>query len=180
MLSKQRFAAPISPQAAEGVEVASGEEGRDADRAGVLAGDEAGGCCLGRGDELVEQRRGDGGLIREHDEHGIGRWVRRGSRDDPGADRAADALCPVNVLDPLDGQIPDLARDRLRLGPDDDEREDFEVSVSAGVTKTINDWASVRVDYSYTDNNSNVEQSDGSEPYSYDRHVVGVRLITSY
>jgi hypothetical protein len=70
--------------------------------------------------------------------------------------------------------------DPLVLGSDDEEREDFEVSVSAGVTTTINEWASVRVDYTYTDNDSNVEQSDGSEPYSYDRHVVGVRLITSY
>jgi tetratricopeptide (TPR) repeat protein len=66
------------------------------------------------------------------------------------------------------------------LEADDDEREDLETSFSAGLTRELTKWASVRVDYTFTDNDSNVEQSDGSEPYSYDRHVVGVRLILSY
>jgi tetratricopeptide (TPR) repeat protein len=69
------------------------------------------------------------------------------------------------------------------LDDDGDKRRDTEWGAVVGLTRQINaNWA-LRVDYSYTDRNSNVAQiSGGAErrPFEYDRHLVGVRLIFSY
>jgi hypothetical protein len=69
------------------------------------------------------------------------------------------------------------------LDNDGDKRRDTEWSAVVGLTRQINaNWA-FRVDYSYTNRNSNVALiSDGAErrPYEYDRHLVGMRLIFSY
>jgi tetratricopeptide (TPR) repeat protein len=61
-----------------------------------------------------------------------------------------------------------------------DHRSDFEWRTLVGITKEICPNASVRVDYSYTNHDSNVSTSDDQHPYSYDRHIVGVRLIVTY
>jgi hypothetical protein len=61
-----------------------------------------------------------------------------------------------------------------------DKREDFEFSATAGITKEINKNIAVRVDYSYTDHNSNVETAAGQKPYEFDRHQVGFRLIFTF
>jgi len=60
-----------------------------------------------------------------------------------------------------------------------DKRDDVEFDVVTGITRDINKYLAVRVDYSYTNNNSNVEFGN-TKPYEYDRHQVGVRLIFSY
>ncbi len=61
-----------------------------------------------------------------------------------------------------------------------DRRRDFEVGVSTGITKQFNKAFSVRVDYNYTNRDSNVETALGQKPFEYDRHQVGVRLIFSF
>ena len=66
------------------------------------------------------------------------------------------------------------------LDADGDERNDWEFAVSAGVTKQIYESTALRIDYTYTDHNSNVETAVGQKPYEYDRHLFGVRLIFSY
>ena len=76
-----------------------------------------------------------------------------------------------------------LENDPFEIEDVDDEREDLELNLSAGVTKKFNDWLSFRVDYTFTDNNSNIKQralSGETSPYDFDRHVVGARLILSY
>jgi tetratricopeptide (TPR) repeat protein len=65
------------------------------------------------------------------------------------------------------------------LDDGNDERRDTEWNVTAGLTHTINKNFAVRVDYSYTDHNSNVE-SGGFKPFAYDRSQAGVRLIISF
>jgi tetratricopeptide (TPR) repeat protein len=65
------------------------------------------------------------------------------------------------------------------LDDDGDRREDFEYSFSAGLTRDINEYMAVRVDYSFTDHNSNIS-SGGADPFEYDRHIVGARLILSF
>ena len=67
------------------------------------------------------------------------------------------------------------------LEPDiDSRRRDFQLSVTTGITHRINDNLAARVDYTYTDRDSNIETTAGQRPYEYDRHQVGVRLILSY
>jgi tetratricopeptide (TPR) repeat protein len=60
-----------------------------------------------------------------------------------------------------------------------DKREDFEFNVTAGITKDINKNIAVRVDYSFTDHNSNVDTGT-AKPYEFDRHQVGFRLIFTF
>jgi tetratricopeptide (TPR) repeat protein len=63
---------------------------------------------------------------------------------------------------------------------DMDERDDTEFNFVAGITREINkNWA-IRVDYAYTDHESNVELAGGEDPFSFDRHQVGFRLIFTY
>jgi hypothetical protein len=59
------------------------------------------------------------------------------------------------------------------------QRFDEQWNVSAGLTKQLFKGCSMRVDYNYTTNNSNV-RFDGSNVFDYDRHQVGVRLIYSF
>jgi hypothetical protein len=48
------------------------------------------------------------------------------------------------------------------------------------LTREINrNWA-MRVDYTYTNNDSNVQTVGGQNIFDYDRHQVGVRLIFTY
>lgn len=61
-----------------------------------------------------------------------------------------------------------------------DTREDFEWSVSAGVTRQLTEAAALRVDYRFTDHDSNVTTPAGQLPYEYDRHLFGVRLIITF
>jgi tetratricopeptide (TPR) repeat protein len=61
-----------------------------------------------------------------------------------------------------------------------DKRRDMIFGVVVGITREITQGCAVRVDYSYTNQNSNLEFVDGSKPYDYDRHQVGIRLILSY
>ncbi|WP_428939344.1 tetratricopeptide repeat protein [Fontivita pretiosa] len=61
-----------------------------------------------------------------------------------------------------------------------DERRDVEWNVVSGLTRELGENWAIRVDYAYTDNDSNVRTAGGAEPYSYDRHQIGVRLIFSY
>jgi hypothetical protein len=61
-----------------------------------------------------------------------------------------------------------------------DKRRDTTFGVVVGITREITQGCAVRVDYSYTNENSNIETADGSKPYDYDRHQVGIRLILSY
>jgi tetratricopeptide (TPR) repeat protein len=60
------------------------------------------------------------------------------------------------------------------LAADHRVRHDFEYRPSVGVSREICPNATVRVDYSYTNHDSNVAV------YEYDRHVVGVSLILTY
>lgn len=64
--------------------------------------------------------------------------------------------------------------------PEDEAREDFEVNLVVGVNKELFEWCTARVDYTYTDRDSNIETSFNTSPYDFDRHQVGVRLIFSY
>jgi tetratricopeptide (TPR) repeat protein len=73
-----------------------------------------------------------------------------------------------------------LENDPFVIEAADDRRRDGELNLSVGLTKKFNDWLSARVDYTYTDNESNITAADGTQPYDYDRHVVGARLILSY
>lgn len=59
-------------------------------------------------------------------------------------------------------------------------RDDFEVNTLVGLTKELFRGVTLRVDYSYTDHQSNVRTNTGSKPYQFDRNVLGVRLILSY
>jgi len=61
-----------------------------------------------------------------------------------------------------------------------EQREDFEFGVTAGLTKEFNKNIAVRVDYSYTDHNSNVETTDRLKPYEFERNQVGFRLIFTF
>jgi tetratricopeptide (TPR) repeat protein len=63
---------------------------------------------------------------------------------------------------------------------DNDVRRDHEINVVAGITKEFNEYWAFRVDYIYTDHESNIEQVGGQNPFDFDRHQVGVRLIFSY
>ena len=65
------------------------------------------------------------------------------------------------------------------LDADRDRRRDTEISAVVGITREITKGCAVRLDYSYTNHNSNVETA-GQKPYEYDRHQVGLRLILSY
>lgn len=62
---------------------------------------------------------------------------------------------------------------------DGDERSDFEYVLSVGLTRELFKNASIRVDYAYTNRDSNVE-TFGQAPFEYDRSVLGVRFIYSY
>lgn len=59
-------------------------------------------------------------------------------------------------------------------------RDDTELVFTAGVTKRLSSNASLRVDYSFTDRNSNIETVTGQKPFEYDRHVVGIRFIYAF
>lgn len=65
------------------------------------------------------------------------------------------------------------------LDDDGDDREDKEWNFSVGLTKEFTKNVSMRMDYSYTDHESNVE-SAGFKPYEYDRSQFGIRLILSF
>jgi opacity protein-like surface antigen len=65
------------------------------------------------------------------------------------------------------------------LDDDGDERQDLEWNFSAGLTRQFTKNIAVRVDYSYTDHNSNVK-TGGVRPYEYDRNQAGIRLIISF
>lgn len=60
-----------------------------------------------------------------------------------------------------------------------ESRSDWEYVFSAGLTKEIFKNASIRVDYAYTNRNSNVEFA-GQKPFEYDRHVFGARFVYSF
>ncbi len=66
------------------------------------------------------------------------------------------------------------------LDANQSEREDVEISLTAGLTKELFKNASLRVDYTYTDRDSNVQTAFQQHPFDYDRHRVGVRFIYSY
>jgi Flp pilus assembly protein TadD len=69
---------------------------------------------------------------------------------------------------------------------DDDarRRRDFRWGLSAGITRKINENLSIRADYTFTKNDSNVRRAAGIDGeqnfYDYDRHQLGARLILSY
>jgi tetratricopeptide (TPR) repeat protein len=65
------------------------------------------------------------------------------------------------------------------LDDDNDERSDREINFVAGLTREFNKNFAVRVDYAYTDHDSNIEVG-GSDVFSFDRYQLGVRLIFSY
>lgn len=66
------------------------------------------------------------------------------------------------------------------LDASDDAREEFEWSVTAGLTHQLSTSTALRVDYTYTNHDANVTTAAGQSPYDYDRHLVGVRLILTY
>jgi Tfp pilus assembly protein PilF len=66
------------------------------------------------------------------------------------------------------------------LDVDGRDRRDFEVDVATGLTKDLTKDLALRLDYTFTNRNSNVTSSSGNHPYAYDRHVVGIRLIYSF
>jgi tetratricopeptide (TPR) repeat protein len=66
------------------------------------------------------------------------------------------------------------------LDANGDEREDFEINAVVGLNKEITEWLTARVDYRFTDRDSNVETVFNQSPYDFDRHQVGVRLIFSF
>ncbi|MCC6238718.1 MAG: tetratricopeptide repeat protein [Phycisphaerales bacterium] len=59
-------------------------------------------------------------------------------------------------------------------------RRDLEYVLSIGVTHKINDKASLRVDYAYTNHNSNIEMTGSGDPFDYNRSIVGVRFIYTF
>ena len=59
-------------------------------------------------------------------------------------------------------------------------RRDFEWSFSSGLTREINRNIAIRADYSYTDNDSNVQTSADEDPFSFDRWQFGLRLIITF
>lgn len=59
-------------------------------------------------------------------------------------------------------------------------RDDTELVLSAGLTRELFRNASLRVDYTYTDRDSNITTVLGQKPFEYDRHVVGIRFIYSF
>ncbi len=62
---------------------------------------------------------------------------------------------------------------------DRDKRSDLEYVLSVGLTREIFKNASIRVDYAYTNRDSNVGFG-GQTPFEYDRGVLGVRFIYSF
>ena len=60
------------------------------------------------------------------------------------------------------------------------DRRDFEVDVATGITKDLTKDLALRLDYTFTNRDSNVTSAAGQHPYAYDRHVVGIRLIYSF
>ncbi|HMB96469.1 MAG TPA: hypothetical protein VKK61_10560, partial [Tepidisphaeraceae bacterium] len=61
-----------------------------------------------------------------------------------------------------------------------DKRRDTEYDIAFGVNREIFKGAVLRVDYSYADRHSSVENTAGQRPYEYDRSQVGIRMIFSY
>lgn len=74
----------------------------------------------------------------------------------------------------------DLYSNGNSLDADTDKRRDHEFNIIAGLTREIAKGCAIRLDYSYTNHNSNVENGAGQKPYEFDRHQVGIRLIISY
>ncbi len=66
------------------------------------------------------------------------------------------------------------------LDADGDPRRDDEWNVVVGLTKDLNKNLAFRVDYIYTDNDSNVQNTLGQNPFDYNRYQIGVRLIFTY
>ncbi len=66
------------------------------------------------------------------------------------------------------------------LDIDGRDRRDFEVDVTTGITRDLAKDLALRVDYTFTNRDSNVVDGAGGHPYAYDRHVVGIRLIYSF
>jgi hypothetical protein len=61
-----------------------------------------------------------------------------------------------------------------------DLRSDYEWNFIVGLTKDLNkNWA-FRVDYIYTDHNSNVKTIGDQDPFDYNRYQIGARLIFTY
>lgn len=59
-------------------------------------------------------------------------------------------------------------------------RSDRRVEVRAGLQKFLTPHVSMRLDYSYTINDSNVENLFGASFYSYDRHVISTLFIYDF
>ena len=66
------------------------------------------------------------------------------------------------------------------LDADGDRRRDLEFNFVAGLTHQLTKDLALRVDYTFTDNDSNVKTATDAAPYEYDRHQVGVRLIYNF
>jgi tetratricopeptide (TPR) repeat protein len=65
------------------------------------------------------------------------------------------------------------------LDAGDQKRSDTEYDVTVGLNRELFQGAVLRVDYSYTDRLSNVENA-GQRPFQFDRNQVGIRMIFSY
>ena len=59
-------------------------------------------------------------------------------------------------------------------------REDTEIRLTAGLTRELFKNATLRVDYTYADRDSNIRTAANEHPFDYDRHQVGVRFIYTY
>jgi Tfp pilus assembly protein PilF len=60
-----------------------------------------------------------------------------------------------------------------------DKRQDWEYNLTFGLSREITKNFTVRLDYTYTDHESNVDTGTVS-PYSYDRNQAGIRLIITF
>lgn len=66
------------------------------------------------------------------------------------------------------------------LDADLDLRYDTQWNFVAGLTKDLSDNWALRVDYIYTDQDSNVNTPGTENPFDYNRYQIGARLIFSY
>jgi hypothetical protein len=60
-----------------------------------------------------------------------------------------------------------------------DQRFDQILNASAGINKQLNKNVTFRVDYTFTNDDSNVKQG-GVDVFDYDRHQLGVRLLCTF
>lgn len=72
------------------------------------------------------------------------------------------------------------------LDAEGDRRRDFETELSAGITRQINKNFAIRVDYDYTDHDSNIRtlgdavEPNGINPYEFKRQIFGARMIFDF